>query len=141
VRGFPQTFLSHVPTITHIYGDMLVLINSVLTSLPVLMLSFLEIPKGVRKIFDYFRSNFFWESDDDKKKYWLSKWNILCRPKDQGRLGIEVLELNNKCLLNKCLFMLLTEDGMWQQLLHNKYLKNKTLAQVDVKSTYSPFLE
>ena len=31
------------------YGDRLVLINSVLTSLPMFMLSFLEIPKGVRK--------------------------------------------------------------------------------------------
>jgi hypothetical protein len=31
------------------YGDHLVLINSVLTSLPMFMLSFLQIPKGVRK--------------------------------------------------------------------------------------------
>jgi hypothetical protein len=31
------------------YGDMLVLINSVLTSLPMFLLSFFEIPKGVRK--------------------------------------------------------------------------------------------
>jgi hypothetical protein len=28
---------------------------------------------------------------------------------------------------------------MWQQLLCNKYLKNKTLAQVEVKPTDSPF--
>jgi hypothetical protein len=30
------------------YGDRLVLVNYVLTSLPMFMLSFLEIPKGVR---------------------------------------------------------------------------------------------
>jgi hypothetical protein len=41
------------------YGDRLVLINSVLTSLPMFMLSFLEIPKGVRKRLDFFRSRFF----------------------------------------------------------------------------------
>jgi hypothetical protein len=75
------------------YGDRLVLINSVLTSLPMFMLSFLEIPIGVCKRLDYFRSRFFWQSDAHKRKYRLSKWNIICRPKDQGGLGIEVLEL------------------------------------------------
>jgi hypothetical protein len=68
------------------YGDRLVLINSVLTSLPTFMLSFLEIPKGVRKHLDFYRSSFFWQSDENSKKYRLSKWNILCRPKDQGGL-------------------------------------------------------
>jgi hypothetical protein len=89
------------------YGDRLVLVNSVLTSLPMFMLSFLEIPKGVRKRLDYYRSRFFWQEENDKKKYRLSRWNIVCRPKDQGGLGIEVLELKNLCLLSKWLFKLL----------------------------------
>lgn len=70
------------------YGDRLTLINSVLTSLPMFMLSFLEIPIGVRKRLDYYRSKFFWQSDEQKKKYRLSKWNIVCRPKDQGGWGL-----------------------------------------------------
>jgi hypothetical protein len=107
------------------YGDRLVLVNSVLTSLPMFMLSFLEIPKGVRKRLDFYRSRFFWQEENDKKKYRLSRWNIVCRPTDQGGLGIEVLELKNLCLLSKWLFKLLHEEGMWQQLLHNKYIKNK----------------
>jgi hypothetical protein len=41
------------------YGDRLVLVNYVLTSLPMFMLSFSEIPKGVRKRLDYYRSRFF----------------------------------------------------------------------------------
>jgi hypothetical protein len=64
------------------YGDRLVLINFVLTSLSMFMFSFLEIPKGVKKRLDYYRSRFFWQSDEDKKKYRLSRWNIICRPKD-----------------------------------------------------------
>jgi hypothetical protein len=103
------------------------------------MLSFLEIPVGVRKRLDFFRSNFFWQSDENKRKYRLSKWNIICRPKEQGGLGTEVLEVKNKCLLSKWLFKLLTEEGMWQQILHNKYLRSKTLAQVEAKPTDSPF--
>jgi hypothetical protein len=38
------------------YGDRLILINSILTSMPMFMLSFFEIPKGVRKRLDFFRS-------------------------------------------------------------------------------------
>ena len=83
------------------YGDRLILINSVLTSLPMFMLSFFEVPIGVRKRLDLFRSRFFSQSDGHKQKYRLTKWNMMCRPKDQGGLGIEVLEIKNKCLLSK----------------------------------------
>jgi hypothetical protein len=121
------------------YGDRLVLINSVLTSLPMFMLSFLEIPIGVRKRLDFYRSRFFWQSDGHKKKYRLTKWNVICRPKDQGGLGIEVLELKNKSLLCKWLYKLLNEDGMWQEILHKKYLHSKTLSQVSAKPNDSPF--
>jgi hypothetical protein len=41
------------------YGDRLVFIISVLSSMPMFMLSFLEIPKGARKRLDYYRSRFF----------------------------------------------------------------------------------
>jgi hypothetical protein len=103
------------------------------------MLSFLEIPVGVRKRLNFYRSRFFWQSDENKKKYRLTKWNIVCRPKDQGGLGIEVLELKNKCLLSKWLFKLLNEEGVWQELLHNKYLRHKTLSAVQAKPTDSSF--
>jgi hypothetical protein len=75
------------------YGDQLVLINSVLTSLPMFLLSFFEIPVGVRKRLDFFRPRFFGKVMATKRKYRLTKWNIICRPKDQGGLGIEVLQL------------------------------------------------
>ena len=59
------------------YGDRLILINSVLTSLPMFMLSFFTVPRGVQKRMNIFRSRFFWQSDGHKKKYRLAKWNIL----------------------------------------------------------------
>jgi hypothetical protein len=103
------------------------------------MLSFLEIPKGVKKRLDFYRSRFFWQNDEHRRKYQLTRWNIICRPKDQGGLGVEVLDLKNKCLLSKWLFKLLNEDGVWQELLHNKYLRTKALSQMTTKPTDSPF--
>jgi hypothetical protein len=41
------------------YGGRLVLLNSVLSSLLMFMMSFFEIPKGVLKNLDHFRSRFF----------------------------------------------------------------------------------
>lgn len=88
-------------------------INSVLTSMPMFLLSFFAIPVGVRKRIDSYRSRFFWQSDENKRKYRLTKWNIICRPKDQGGLGIENLEVKNKCLLSKWLYRLsIEQDGV-----------------------------
>ena len=105
-------------------GGRLVLINSVLTSLTMFMLSFFEVPKGVLEKLDYYWSKFFWQSDEHKKKYQLVKWSILCQPKEIGGLAIKNLDIQNRCLLSKWLFKLINEEGIWQSLLRNKYLKN-----------------
>ena len=115
------------------YGDRLVLINLVLTSVPMFLLSFFEIPKGVLKRLDFYSSHFFLQSDQHKKKYRLTKWNIICSPKDQGGLGVELLEIKNKCLLSKWFSKILNEEGVWQELLCNNYLSATTLSHVKVK--------
>jgi hypothetical protein len=93
------------------YGGRLTLINSVLSSLPMFMMSIFEIPKEVIKKLDQYRSRFYWQGDTDKKKYRLAKWDILCRPKDQGGLGIINLEIQNICLLSKWIVNLLNTEG------------------------------
>jgi hypothetical protein len=81
------------------YGDHLILIDSVLTSLPMFLLSFFEIPKGVLKILDFYRSRFMWQCAEHKRKYRRARWDVLCRHVTQGGLGIENLKIKNKCLL------------------------------------------
>jgi hypothetical protein len=49
-------------------GGRLVLINSVLTSLPMFMLSFFEVQKGVIEKIEYFRSRFFFGKMIVKRK-------------------------------------------------------------------------
>jgi hypothetical protein len=58
-------------------GGRLVLINSVLSSLPMFIMSFFEVLKGVLKKIEYFRSRFFWQNDEHKKNIaWQSR--IFC---------------------------------------------------------------
>ncbi|WVZ64587.1 hypothetical protein U9M48_014082, partial [Paspalum notatum var. saurae] len=64
------------------------LINLVLSSLPMYMMSFLVIAK-----------DFFWQCDDQKRKCRLAKWDILCQPKDQGGHEIHDLDIKNMALL------------------------------------------
>ncbi|WVZ82767.1 hypothetical protein U9M48_029995 [Paspalum notatum var. saurae] len=76
---------------------------------------------------------------DENKKYGLAKWSILCQPKYQGGLGILNLNTKNSPLLSKWLYKLLTSDRMWQQILRNKYIGSKPLAQVEWKIGVSNF--
>ena len=108
--------------------------------MPMFLLSFFEVPVGVRKRLDFYRSRFFWQGDELKRKYRLAKWDIICRPKDQGGLGIENLEVKNRCLHSKWLYKLSVEtEATWAQILRSKYLQSKTLSQVTVRPTDSPF--
>jgi hypothetical protein len=45
----------------------LVLVESVLTNVALFMLAFFEIPREVLHRLDYYRSRFFWQSDEHKK--------------------------------------------------------------------------
>jgi hypothetical protein len=105
------------------------------------MLSFFEVPKGVLEKIDYFRARFFWQNDSQKKKYRLMKWDVTCQPRDQGGLGVTNIEVQNRCLLSKWLFKLINEDGLWQQILHKKYLTNETIGKVQKKPSGSHFLD
>jgi hypothetical protein len=74
-------------------GDRLILINSVLSSLSMFMMSFFELPRGVLEKIDYFRSRFYWQNDQHKRKYRPDKWEILCQPKVQCGVGIQNLDI------------------------------------------------
>jgi hypothetical protein len=78
--------------------------------------------------------DFFWQHGSQKKRYRLTKWSIMCQPRDQGGLGIQNLEIQNECLLTKWLFKLINEDVLWQTILRNKYLSNQTIGNVDKKN-------
>jgi hypothetical protein len=79
-------------------------------------------PKGIIHKLEYYKSRFFWQADDHKKKYRLAKWCIICRPKEQGGLGILDTENQNKYLLSKWLYKLINENEAWQPLLRKNIL-------------------
>ena len=73
-----------------------------------------------------------------KKKYHLVKWKIITKPKKNGDLGIKDLKRRNRSLLCKWWWKLEHEEGVWQEIVKKKYLKNNWISHITQKPSNSP---
>jgi hypothetical protein len=55
---------------------------------------------------------FFWQGGSTKRKYHLVKWEVVCRSKKKGGLGIMDIRKMNICLLCKWWWKLGREEGI-----------------------------
>jgi hypothetical protein len=84
------------------YGSKLRLLNSVMSSLPMFYLCSLKLYQWVIAEIDKYRRHCLWRDRDfQKKNPPLAAWDLVCHPKDQGRLGVLNLSIQNDCLLMK----------------------------------------
>jgi len=84
-----------------VYGGRLVLINSVLSSLPLYYFSFNKIPKKVLKVLVRLQREILWCGNSEQNKISWVKWDAICIPKAEGGLGVKNLEMFNLALLSK----------------------------------------
>jgi hypothetical protein len=78
-------------------GGRLVLINPILTSMVLFMLSFFQVPSGVIGKIEYFRSRFFCQNDEHKKKY-ISQMRHTINQRIKG-MGIMNIDIQNQSFL------------------------------------------
>jgi hypothetical protein len=82
-------------------SDRLVLVNSVMYSLPTYTMLTLMIPVGVLEVLDRARRHCLWRKKYKEKINSLASWDMVCKPKKQGGLGIFLVEkyfLSCRCL-------------------------------------------
>jgi hypothetical protein len=104
------------------YGDRLVLVNSVLSSLPTYFLLSLKLPPGIIDVIDRARRHCLWKRKDKDKINSLAAWDLVCRPKNKGGLGIINLRIQNNALLLKHLHKFYNnEDIPWIHLVRDSY--------------------
>lgn len=72
------------------FGAKIVLLKSVLTSIPLYSLDAIKVPKVVITRIEKAMANFLWDSAGEKRAHWVS-WAIVCRPLDEGGIGIRSL--------------------------------------------------
>ena len=96
------------------------------------------LPKTVVKALDKQRRTFFWQGGGTKKKYHLVKWDMICLSKRKGGLGVKDIFKMNISLLCKWWWKLDNEDGLWQTLIKNKYMKQGTISTIKSRLDDSP---
>lgn len=96
-----QDIYAHIFTCN--VGSRLVLIEVALSNVPSYMLSFLRIPVGVTRRFDYyfFRARMLWQVKQGVKQYHLVRWPDVFQPREQEGLGFTGLQIKNISLLCK----------------------------------------
>jgi hypothetical protein len=103
-------------------GGRIVMINAVLSAIPIFYLSFLKMPIKVWKEIVKIQRKFLWGGLSRKNKTCWVKWDDICKPKEEGGLGVRDLRLVNISLLTKWRWKLLcVENDVWKDVVVAKY--------------------
>jgi hypothetical protein len=121
------------------FGGRLVLINSVLNSIPIFYMSLFKMSVQVRKKVVRIQRDFLWGGVHGSKKLSWVKWKVVCREKKKGGLGVRDLEMVKTSLLLKWRWRLV-KDGLalWKEVLVAKY-GNHILNNVDLPNAPLPY--
>ncbi len=106
----------------------LVLLNSVLSSIPAFYCSAFRILCWVIKEIDKIRRGFLWKGGQlNNGFHYLVNWEQVSRPRDRGGLGIRKLKAANSSLLMKNLWSFHNDDSLpWARLLRALHYKRRS---------------
>ncbi|KAJ4820428.1 RNA-directed DNA polymerase (reverse transcriptase)-related family protein [Rhynchospora pubera] len=114
LAGWKTNMLSH--------AGRLVLLKSVLMSIPVYHMSIECLPKRIIKEINSLMAKFFWGKTGQSRYMALVAWKNICKPIEDG--GLAVRDLNNfgEALLSKLVWSVISEeDRLWVQVCKAKY--------------------
>ncbi|XP_078153121.1 uncharacterized protein LOC144548322 [Carex rostrata] len=101
----------------------LVMIKSVVQSLPIYYMATGKIPAGVLKELTSLMRRFFWGAMDRERFLSYVAWDKLSEPLDAGGLAIRNLARVNEAMLMKSLWKLAAgSEALWVKIVHAKYM-------------------
>ncbi|GKU88310.1 hypothetical protein SLEP1_g2593 [Rubroshorea leprosula] len=104
------------------FGGRLVLLNSVLSALPIFYMSLYLLPNSVLEELIRIQRSFLWGGTELNKKISWVKWEYVCRAKAKGGLGVPDLQSKTWAMLGKWWYRL--GDGvenLWKRVVREKY--------------------
>ncbi|XP_057868067.2 uncharacterized protein LOC131075253 [Cryptomeria japonica] len=102
----------------------LTLLKSVIQALPIYRCFVQAAPMYFLKEFDALSRQFLWSGNLLSSKWSLVKWESVCRPKQEGGLGLRSASLNGKALAAKLYWRWCThQHQLWARILNLKYLR------------------
>ena len=69
-------------------GGRLTLIRSILSNLPIYIMSLFHLPKGVKSRLEKIQRDFLWGGGNLERKIHVVSWDVVCLRKEKGGLGI-----------------------------------------------------
>ncbi|GKV27657.1 hypothetical protein SLEP1_g36796 [Rubroshorea leprosula] len=115
------------------FGGRLILLNSVLSTLPIFYMSLYSLPKSVLVELTRIQRSFLWGGAELNKKISWVKWEHVCQAKAKGGLGVPDLQRKNWAMLGKWWYRL--GDGvesLWKRVVREKYYGGRR--EVDITS-------
>ncbi|GKB30917.1 RNA-directed DNA polymerase, eukaryota, reverse transcriptase zinc-binding domain protein, partial [Tanacetum coccineum] len=110
------------------YAGRLQLIAAVLESLHVYWASVFLIPATIIKEINKLLKWFLWNQGDTAKEKAKVAWKEVCKPKDEGGLGLKNLQTWNHALLAKHVWNIaIKKDTLWVKWVHSVKLRGKNI--------------
>ncbi|RVW39554.1 Transposon TX1 uncharacterized 149 kDa protein [Vitis vinifera] len=112
--GWQKAYLS--------FGGRITLIQSCLTHLPSYFLSLFKMPASVAAKIERLQRDFLWSGVGEGKRDHLVRWDVVCKPKTIGGLGLGNISWRNLALLGKWLWRYPREgSALWHQVILSIY--------------------
>lgn len=103
-------------------ASRLILIKSILQTMPAYMFLELVSPKVAYKTIRNIQRSFLWNGPSKKSKWALIKWTDICKPKLEGGLGLQYPEILSKAVAAKIWWRWVENpDSLWGTLWKAKY--------------------
>jgi len=90
--------------------------------MPIYFLCTISLPQGILKQIERIMRQCLWKGNTDTPRQSLAAWDLVCRPKSFGGLGVMDLSIQNDALLIKHLFKFFNKmDVLWVSLIWDTY--------------------
>lgn len=120
-------------------ASRVVLIKSVISSLPVHHLSYFALTDKEARNCDSVVANFFWGNHQNNKTPHMIAWNKICKPKAQGGLGIRKFRDFNHALLGRQAWRIISNpNAILSQVYRAKYCSDPINLTFQARSQATP---
>ncbi|KAL9675053.1 hypothetical protein QQ045_003253 [Rhodiola kirilowii] len=100
------------------------------------------LPKSVIQAVNSMCAKFLWRGNCDKKGGHLVQWSVVCRDKEEGGLGVKILEaMNYAMVINQMWGKKEGRPTLWSEWLEQYWTKGKHWWEEDVKANSSWILK
>ncbi|XP_059629623.1 uncharacterized protein LOC132272506 [Cornus florida] len=131
--------VSHWSSRSLSYAGRLQLIKAVLVSTQIYWSSIFILPKAVINELNKILRSFLWTGPEMRSTGAKVSWGKVCRPKEDGGLGIPNLELANKAGIMRFIWDLQTDTNgrLWIQWCHTHLIKSRNLWELNIPHSCS----